>query len=207
MRGNMKLLLVDNRDSFVYNIVQILRESEFAPDFDVVCNDAIPFASVGAYDGLILSPGPGVPEEAGGLMELIGRCAGTHPVLGICLGHQAIVEHFGGRILNMPSPLHGHRTSLRITDPDDHVLKGVPDGAYVGRYHSWTADASSLPPCLKVTSFDEDGNVMSVRHTGLPIFGLQFHPESYISLDYGPRMVDNWLARVCMAEAGNGKML
>lgn len=196
MRGYMRLLLVNNRDSFVYNIVQLLRESMYAPDFDVADNERIPFDETGLYDGMILSPGPGIPSEAGRMTDLIGKCAGTHPLLGICLGHQAIVEHFGGRILNMPFPLHGHRTSLHIADPADPLLAGVREGEYVGRYHSWTADAGNIPSCLMVSSFDKEGNVMSVRHVSLPVFGLQFHPESYISKGCGARILDNWLACV-----------
>ena len=188
-----RILIIDNYDSFVFNIVQLMRELPAPPDTMVVKNTDIPFGQLNSFQGIVLSPGPGIPSEAGSLPELLRQCATTHPLLGICLGHQAIVEHFGGTISPLPSPLHGHRSHLKITDNSDPLLHGVDDGTAIGRYHSWTADPATLPPCLRVSATDEEGHIMVVRHTTLPVCGVQFHPESYISA-CGAQMVANWLA-------------
>lgn len=187
-----RILIIDNYDSFVFNIVQLLRESALCPQIEVVKNTDIPFHRLDSFQGIVLSPGPGIPAEAGSLPKLLEQCATTHPLLGICLGHQAIVEHFGGTIINLHAPLHGHCSHLKITDSTDPLLRGIGEGAAIGRYHSWSADPATLPPCLRVSATDEEGNIMAIRHTSLPIYGLQFHPESYISA-CGARIIDNWL--------------
>ena len=189
------VLLIDNYDSFVFNIVQLIKETAYKPLFDVVKNNAIPFDTLNHYQGIILSPGPGIPSEAGDLMKLIDLCATTHSILGICLGHQAIIEYFGGKIINLRAPMHGHRSYLTITDSTDSLFRNIKDGTAIGRYHSWSADKSSLPACLTVSSYDEEGNVMSVKHNNLPIHGLQFHPESYIS-ECGSSIINNWLESI-----------
>lgn len=191
----MRILIIDNYDSFVFNIVQLIKETAYKPLFDVVKNDAIPFDTLNHYQGIILSPGPGIPSEAGDLMKLIDLCATTHSILGICLGHQAIIEYFGGKIINLRTPMHGHRSYLTITDSTDSLFRNIKDGTAIGRYHSWSADKSSLPACLTVSSYDEEGNVMSVKHNNLPIHGLQFHPESYIS-ECGSSIINNWLESI-----------
>lgn len=191
----MRILIIDNYDSFVFNIVQLIKETAYKPLFDVVKNDAIPFDTLNHYQGIILSPGPGIPSEAGDLMKLIDLCATTHSILGICLGHQAIIEYFGGKIINLRAPMHGHRSYLTITDSTDSLFRNIKDGTAIGRYHSWSADKSSLPACLTVSSYDEEGNVMSVKHNNLPIHGLQFHPESYIS-ECGSSIINNWLESI-----------
>lgn len=191
----MRILIIDNYDSFVFNIVQLIKETAYKPLFDVVKNDAIPFDTLNHYQGIILSPGPGIPSEAGDLMKLIDLCATTHSILGICLGHQAIIEYFGGKIINLRAPMHGHRSYLTITDSTDSLFRNIKDGTAIGRYHSWSADKSSLPTCLTVSSYDEEGNVMSVKHNNLPIHGLQFHPESYIS-ECGSSIINNWLESI-----------
>lgn len=191
----MRILIIDNYDSFVFNIVQLIKETAYKPLFDVVKNDAIPFDRLNHYQGIILSPGPGIPSEAGDLMKLIDLCATTHSILGICLGHQAIIEYFGGKIINLRTPMHGHRSYLTITDSTDSLFRNIKDGTAIGRYHSWSADKSSLPACLTVSSYDEEGNVMSVKHNNLPIHGLQFHPESYIS-ECGSSIINNWLESI-----------
>lgn len=188
-----KILVIDNHDSFVYNIVQLLREAECAPQFDVVKNDEVIMENLDGYDGLLLSPGPGIPSEAGKMMEAILHCWRTKAILGICLGHQAIAEAFGGSLLQLTTPFHGHRSFLRISDDGDPVLHGIPQPAEVGRYHSWVVDPETLPDCLCVSSTDEDGNIMSLRHRKLPVFGVQFHPESYIS-NCGAAIIANWLS-------------
>lgn len=191
----MRILIIDNYDSFVFNIVQLIKETAYKPLFDVVKNDAIPFDTLNHYQGIILSPGPGIPSEAGDLMKLIDLCATTHSILGICLGHQAIIEYFGGKIINLRTPMHGHRSYLTITDSTDSLFRNIKDGTAIGRYHSWSADKSSLPACLTVSSYDEEGNVMSVKHNNLPIHGVQFHPESYIS-ECGSSIINNWLESI-----------
>lgn len=191
----MRILIIDNYDSFVFNIVQLIKETAYKPQFNVVRNDAIPFDMLNHYQGIILSPGPGIPSEAGDLMKLIDLCATTHPMLGICLGHQAIIEHFGGKIINLHAPMHGHRSHLTITHPTDGLFRNIKDGTAIGRYHSWSADKASLPACLTASSYDEEGNIMSVIHNNLPIHGLQFHPESYIS-ECGSSIINNWLESI-----------
>ena len=183
----MNILIIDNYDSFVYNIVGLLQRERAAaggirPDWDVVRNDVIPFGSLDRYDAIILSPGPGVPGEAGGLMRLVAEASHV-PMLGICLGHQAIAQHYGARLCQLAHPRHGHPSVLTDIDPADPLIGRCGDGrgVTVGRYHSWTVDETSLPSCLHVTSRDEEGHIMSMRHESLPTFGVQFHPESVIT--------------------------
>lgn len=188
-----KLLVIDNYDSFVYNAVQLLREAACPVRVEVRLNDRIEPAMSAACDGVLLSPGPGLPAEAGRLREAIREIVRMRiPVLGICLGHQALAEAFGARLEQLPAPLHGHPSALRITDPDDILLRGLTAPAVVGRYHSWVVAPGSLPPELAVSSLDEQGHVMSFYHRTLPVHGVQFHPESYIS-DCGRRIIHNWL--------------
>lgn len=186
-----KILIVDNYDSFVYNLVQILRESGRA--FDIVRNDCIPFDRLSDYRRLLLSPGPGVPLEAGGLLRLIDLCHTTHSILGVCLGHQAIGEYFGAKVRQLSQPKHGHASQLCILEPDDALYRGVENGTRVGRYHSWVLDRDTLPSCLLPTAVDEDGNVMSFTHRTLPVFGVQYHPESVMTVQ-GQAIVRNWLS-------------
>lgn len=182
----MNVLIIDNYDSFVYNIVGLLRECRDSagavPERDVVRNDAIPFESLGRYDAVILSPGPGVPDEAGELMRLVGEAAGRVPILGICLGHQAIAQYYGASLRQLSHPRHGHPSPLTYIDGSDLVMGICAErAATVGRYHSWTVDESTLPDVLCVTSRDEEGNIMSLRHRTQPVYGMQFHPESIIT--------------------------
>ncbi len=190
-----KILVIDNYDSFVFNIVQLLREAPETPLFDMVHNDCIDFTCLDKYGGLLLSPGPGVPSEAGELNHLIRKCGHSHSILGICLGHQAIAEVFGAGLLNLPFPLHGHHSVLTQVGGGDPLLDGLEMPAVVGRYHSWVVNPEAFPKDLQVTSVDESGNIMSLRHSGLPIFGVQYHPESYIS-NCGKVLISNWLRTV-----------
>lgn len=195
----MKILLIDNYDSFVYNIVGLLqrcRKDHPFLEWDVVKNDRITSYQAGLYDAIILSPGPGIPSEAGNLLQVIRHCIYTHPILGICLGCQAIAETFGSKLLHLDSPRHGHSSTLHDVDTFDPIIGFCSNGeATVGRYHSWVIDESTLPKdnSLIVTSRDEDGNIMSFRHLTHPIFGLQFHPESIITRN-GQQMLCNFLA-------------
>ncbi|MDE5689998.1 MAG: aminodeoxychorismate/anthranilate synthase component II [Duncaniella sp.] len=182
----MRLLIIDNHDSFVHNIIGLLRDCvsrmPFRLSWDVVKNDEIPFDCIDNYDALIISPGPGLPAEASGLMKAIDLCSQTKPILGICLGCQAIAEYFGGSLRHLDHPAHGHLSVLKNVDASDPLLGCVgSETIAVGRYHSWVVAKETLPSSLAVSSQDEDGNIMSVRHTELPVFGLQFHPESIMS--------------------------
>ena len=195
----MKILLIDNYDSFVYNIVGLLQRCRCEyPDleWDVVMNDEVSPCDAERYDAIILSPGPGLPSESGRLSEMIRHCAAIHPMLGVCLGCQAIAEVFGSSLRQLDMPRHGHCSILRDVDADDPIVGFCYDGnGIVGRYHSWVIDESSLnrDVPMVISSRDEEGNIMSVRHRSLPIFGVQFHPESIIT-NCGERMLKNFLA-------------
>lgn len=196
--SEVKILLIDNYDSFVYNIVGLLqkcRQGCKGLEWDVVRNDCVPLDRLSLYDAIILSPGPGVPSEAGQMMALLRRCVATHPVLGICLGCQAIAETFGAALRCLPLPRHGHCTELREVDKDDEMVGFYHHGSgSVARYHSWVIDEASLPEDspLIVSSRDEEGHIMSFRHRELPLFGVQFHPESAISVG-GEQLLRNFI--------------
>lgn len=174
----MKILILDNYDSFTYNIVHAVRELGERPD--VFRNDAIGLDDIENYDKIIVSPGPGVPSEAGILPEMLRRYCGKKPILGVCLGHQAIAENFGARLINLPDVFHGVQTEA-VKTADDYILVDMGDRFPVGRYHSWVVDGESLPECLEVTSRDDKGLIMSLRHRQYDIHGVQFHPESLLT--------------------------
>ena len=193
----MNLLIIDNYDSFVYNIIGLLRGCHTPAGhplrWDIVKNDRIPLDTLHLYDAIILSPGPGIPSEAGDLMRLVSLAAGRIPMLGMCLGHQAIAQHYGAQLLQLVHPRHGHPSPLMQVDITDPVVGPCADGEVtVGRYHSWTVDDTTLPSCLLVTARDEEGHIMSLRHRSHPVFGLQFHPESIITT-HGPAIIQNFL--------------
>ena len=186
-----KILIINNYDSFVYNIVQLLRESKKC-FVEVVFNDKLEDVASLLYDGVVVSPGPGLPEKAGMLMDFIDKNRATTAILGICLGHQALAQSFGAKLIHLPQPMHGHKTVLKLTGSDDKLFMGIQDKISVGRYHSWVVDERSFPSELIVSSRDEQGNIMSFFHKTMPIHGVQFHPESYIS-DCGAEIISNWL--------------
>jgi len=186
-----RILLIDNVDSFVHNIAQLLREAG-AP-FDIARNSAIPFDRLGDYTGIILSPGPGLPEEAGDLLKLLSVARQTHPILGICLGHQALAQSFGARLKNIP-PCHGLRTPILPVNGGDLLFDGIPEkDLHGGRYHSWVIDPETVPEALIVTSLSPEGHIMSLRHRTRPLRSVQFHPESFMTAN-GARMLKNWLS-------------
>lgn len=185
----MKLLILDNYDSFTYNIVHAVRELGVEPT--VARNDSISLDDIEEFDKIIISPGPGIPSEAGILPDLLLRYAGKKPILGICLGHQAIGERFGARLENLAEVYHGVQTPARVTAPD-YILNGMGDEFPVGRYHSWVVSDEGLPPCLIVTSRSADGQIMSLRHREMDIHGVQFHPESLLTPD-GSRIIANFI--------------
>lgn len=185
----MKLLILDNYDSFTYNIVHAVRELGVEPA--VRRNDKITLDEVDNFDKIIISPGPGIPSEAGILPQLLERYAGSKPILGVCLGHQAIGECFGAKLRNLPEVYHGIKSQISITIPD-YIFAGLPGRIDVGRYHSWVVDKNNLPDCLEVTAVSDDGEIMAMRHRTLDVRGVQFHPESILT-PQGLTIIDNWL--------------
>src|SRR5690606_38721632 len=171
------ILVIDNYDSFTYNLVQMIEQITDA-EIDVVRNDVIQLDRVAEYDRILLSPGPGIPSEAGLLLDVIRTYAPTKSILGICLGQQAIAEVFGGTLFNMPKPLHGVATDIIITDEREKLFQDFPRNSKIGRYHSWAVEKSTLPTTLKITALDPDGVIMALSHTTYDVRSLQFHPES-----------------------------
>lgn len=188
----MNILLIDNRDSFVYNVKALIEQCNVADRVDVVPNDKIDFGRLGYYSGIVLSPGPGIPNEAADMPKLIDICENTHSILGICLGHQAIAEHFGAKLHNLPHPLHGKQGKLKVVKPEDILLRGLSCCETIGHYHSWVVAWEELPECIKVTATDNENNIMSFSHKSKPLYGLQFHPESFMT-SCGKTIVQNWL--------------
>lgn len=187
----MKILVLDNYDSFTYNLVQLLREAG-ADRIDVRLNDRIPLEEAESYDKIVLSPGPGVPSDAGLLLPLIQRYAPAKSILGICLGEQAIAECFGARLANLPQVCHGIASRIEIVEPDP-LFAGLPARPEVGRYHSWVVDRHGFPDdTLKVTAVDGEGAIMALAHRRYDVRGVQFHPESILTPE-GGRMIANWL--------------
>lgn len=184
-----KILVIDNYDSFTYNLVHYLEDL----DCEVVVkrNDQLTLEEVDNYDKIVLSPGPGIPDEAGLLKEIIAKYAPTKSIFGVCLGQQAIGEVFGGSIINLDKVYHGTATKIRITKKDDALFKDLPEEIEVGRYHSWVVDPN-LPDALEATSVDENGQVMSLRHREYDICAVQFHPESVLTPE-GKKILKNWL--------------
>jgi len=188
----MKILLLDNYDSFTYNLAHYLKELT-GQEIPVIRNDQITVAEVDPYDAIVLSPGPGLPEDAGIMHELIRTYAPAKKILGVCLGMQAIGEVFGGTLLNLPSVFHGVATAATILKADEILFRGLPEKIEVGRYHSWVVDENSLPTSLEITAVDESGRIMALRHKQYDVRGVQFHPESVLTPD-GKTMIKNWLS-------------
>lgn len=186
----MKLLVIDNYDSFTYNLVYILKQNKL--DFDVFRNDKISAHDAQKYDGILLSPGPGIPEEAGHMPEIIAACAGKIPILGICLGHQAIAQYLGGEIIQRTEVLHGMQTPILLTENQSVLFKDIPMHFKAGRYHSWELSKEDIPAEIEVTAVDEDGSVMALQNEDKNLYGLQFHPESIMTPE-GDKMVNNFI--------------
>lgn len=185
----MRLLLLDNYDSFTWNLHHLL---EPHAQVDVVRNDALTVDDAARYDRIVLSPGPGLPSEAGIMPELLRKLMPSHPILGVCLGLQAIVEACGGTLFNQPKVMHGVTVTCTPVPPVDPLFAGLPASFAVGLYHSWAADPATLPPSLRATAHSEQGVIMAVRHTVLPTCGVQFHPESVMT-PAGGAMLANWV--------------
>lgn len=191
--GRPSIVVIDNYDSFTYNLVHAIKKISGLP-VDVFRNDEIALDDLEQYDKIVLSPGPGIPEEAGLLLDIIRRFAPTKSMLGVCLGHQAIGEAFGGTLTNMNRVLHGISTPVTITKVSTVLFDGLPETFSVGRYHSWIVNEPDLPECLTVTSYDDKGLIMSMKHTEYDVEGVQFHPESVLT-PLGEQMIANWLKK------------
>lgn len=185
-----KILVIDNYDSFTYNLVHLLQE--LGESYEVVRNDKFELSYVDQFDYILLSPGPGIPEEAGLLLDVIRTYAASKSILGICLGQQAIAEVFGGTLYNMPKPLHGVASTIIVTDREEKLFQEFPENSKIGRYHSWAVDNETLPDSLKVTAVDENGVIMALTHREYNVRGMQFHPESILT-DNGKKLIENWL--------------
>jgi anthranilate synthase component II len=188
-KKGISVLVIDNYDSFVYNLVHYLEELDC--EVTVRRNNEITLEEVKNFDKILLSPGPGIPAEAGLLKAIVEEYAPTKSILGVCLGQQAIGEVFGGSLINLESVFHGVAHKVKVCVEDESLYNGLENEFEVGRYHSWVVERN-LPACLEATSFDENGQVMSLRHREFDVRGVQFHPESVLTPD-GKRMIQNWV--------------
>lgn len=186
-----KVIVIDNYDSFTYNLVHILRELMEEENLKVVRNDQFKMGEIKDFDHILLSPGPGIPRNAGLMPEVIKQYGPTKNILGVCLGHQAIGEAYGSQLLNLPQVFHGVVTNIELLGQDD-LFRSVPKSFNVCRYHSWVIDKTQLGDDLIVTSVAENGNIMSVKHKEFCVRGVQFHPES-IMTKHGVKIIENWL--------------
>ncbi len=186
-----KIIVIDNYDSFTYNLVhQIEKLTGTRPD--VSRNDEISVEEVADYEKILISPGPGIPSEAGICLEVIRKYGPSRSILGICLGHQAICESFGGKLLNLSTVYHGIASPVRIKIPGDPLLKNMPAIIMAGRYHSWVVSKKHLPGCFEITCEDENGIIMGISHKDYDVRGLQFHPESVLT-ENGSEIIKNWV--------------
>jgi anthranilate synthase component 2 len=186
----MKILIFDNYDSFTYNLLHLVKELGYK-DVEVHRNDKISPDEIERFDKIILSPGPGIPSEAGLLLPVIKRFAPKKSIFGVCLGHQAIAESFGGKLVNLRDVYHGVATPIDITE--EHIIfENLPKNLIVGRYHSWIVSRNGLPEELQVTATDSDGEIMALRHKTFDVHGVQFHPESVLT-PYGKEIMRNFL--------------
>lgn len=186
----MKLLVLDNYDSFTYNLVHLIEKVSEIP-FDVIRNNKISIEDVKTYDKILLSPGPGLPKDAGIMPELIKTYGASRSILGVCLGLQAIGEAYGGTLKNLDTVFHGIATPINIIS-EDVIFNNCPKSFTVGRYHSWVINNNQLPADMQITAIDEQGNIMALKHKTHDVRGVQFHPESILS-EYGETMIQNWL--------------
>ncbi len=196
----MKIVIIDNYDSFTYNLSHLVKE--LGAEVTVLRNDVFRLEELEAFDKIILSPGPGIPSEAGLLLDVIKAYAGKKPILGVCLGEQAIGEAFGGKLTNLSEVFHGVQTPILIKKEElrrkngeaDSIFNGLPEEVLVGRYHSWVVDADGFPECLEVTAVSREGYIMALKHKEFDVHGIQFHPESVLTPD-GKTMIANFLNR------------
>ena len=186
-----KIVLLDNHDSFTYNLGEMLRRNGKVT-FNIIKPERLNFEEVPSYDGILFSPGPGVPREHPVMFEILEYFYKTIPILGICLGHQVIGEYFGAKVINLGKVIHGQPRTLNLTDPGHYLFQGVESGTEAGLYHSWIVDNTGFPDCLKILALSGDGLIMAISHKTYDICGLQFHPESIMTLQ-GQLMINNWI--------------
>jgi anthranilate synthase component 2 len=186
----MKILILDNYDSFTYNLAHIIRQLRY--EYEVHRNDKITLEEVDRFDKILLSPGPGIPDDAGIMKDVIKRYGQSKSILGVCLGHQGIAEVYGGSLYNIPKVLHGVTSTAKVLDKEENLFQNLPASFQVTHYHSWVVLPGSLPSELKVTAENEDGLIMGIRHTKHDVRGVQFHPESIMTPE-GPTIIKNWL--------------
>ena len=186
----MKIVIIDNYDSFTYNLSHLVKE--LGADVTVYRNDQFQLPQLEAFDKIILSPGPGIPSEAGLLLDVIKTYAGKKPILGVCLGHQAIGEYFGGTLTNLSDVFHGIATE-GTQYGNDSIFAGLPQRITMGRYHSWVVSKDNFPACLEITAESDEGQIMALRHREYNIHGIQFHPESVLTPE-GRTIIKNWIA-------------
>ena len=188
----MKILVLDNYDSFTFNLVYLVRQLGYGSHMDVFRNDKVALESVSKYDKILLSPGPGIPETAGIMKSLVKNYAGSKSILGVCLGHQGIAEVFGAELYNMPLVLHGIPGRIRVLSKDESIFKDVPEMFTACHYHSWAVKPESINGTLQVTAIDDEERIMAISHKNLDVKGLQFHPESILT-ENGSKILSNWL--------------
>lgn len=188
-----RILIIDNYDSFTYNLLHYVEEYNDHKT-DVYRNDRISLDDIEAYDGILLSPGPGIPSEAGNLLKIIDRYKETKRIFGVCLGLQAIAEVFGGSLLNTDKVYHGVATNINLLATEHYLFDGLPEKFQGGRYHSWVVKKDTVPSCLQTDALDDEGYIMAMSHRSLDICGVQFHPESILTPD-GKKIVFNWLKK------------
>ncbi len=185
----MEILIIDNYDSFTYNLVHLINEC--GHEAVVWRNDKFKLEDISKFSKILLSPGPGIPSEAGNLLKVIEVYGSTKSIMGVCLGQQAIAEAYGGDLYNLQTPFHGVATAIDV-DSNDVLFKDCPQSIHVGRYHSWVVNKHSLPACFKVIATDVDGEIMALRHVSYDIVAVQFHPESILT-EHGKLMMQNWI--------------
>ena len=190
MKKDISILVLDNYDSFTYNLVHIIKALGYS-NIEVHRNDKIALEDIARFDKILLSPGPGIPSEAGILLDVIRTYAPTKSIFGVCLGHQAVGEVFGGTLTNLSKVYHGIATKTKVLTKEG-LFAGIPHEITTGRYHSWVVDQKNFPDVLEITAEDEEGKVMALRHKILNIVGVQFHPESVLT-EFGEKMLQNWL--------------
>ena len=186
-----RAVIIDNYDSFTYNLSHLVKELN--ADVTVYRNDKFELSQLEEFDKIILSPGPGIPSEAGLLLDVIRAYAGKKPILGVCLGHQAIGEAFGGKLTNLSEVFHGVATEGTNLGKD-YIFEGIPERFTMGRYHSWVVDTEDFPECLEVTALSDEGQIMALRHREFDIHGIQFHPESVLTPE-GRTMLANFISK------------
>lgn len=187
-----KIIVIDNYDSFTYNLVHYLEDLNC--EVAVFRNDEFDIEELQKFDKILLSPGPGIPDEAGLLKEVIKVYSATKSILGVCLGQQAIAEVFGGSLINLEKVYHGVVTNIKIQVQDEPLFKGLESEIEVGRYHSWVVNSTDFPEVLEITSLDENGQIMSLRHRTLDVRAVQFHPESILT-PHGKKILENWVTQ------------